>query len=56
MWDRLKEHILQCNPNAKNDLVYVCEYCRPLLNSNKLPHCCILNGLKTELYPQNSPT
>ena len=48
MWLRayLTEHDLD-----QNDL-YVCIYCRPLLNANKMPPRCILNGLLTETVPE----
>ena len=51
VWAQLKQHILHRNPSAKNDVMYVCQYCRPLLNKNKLPCRCILNGLETEPVP-----
>ena len=31
--------------------MYVCQYCRPILNDNKIPSRCILNGLMTESLP-----
>ena len=31
--------------------MYVCQYCRPILNDNKMPSRCILNGLMTEPLP-----
>ena len=48
MWLRiyLTEHGLD-----QNDL-YICQYCRPLLNANKMPPRCILNGLLTEAVPE----
>ena len=48
MWLRayLTEHDLD-----QNDL-YVCMYCRPLLNANKMPPRCILNGLLTKSVPE----
>ena len=51
MWAQLKQHILHRNPSAESDVMYVCAYCRPLLNKNKLPCRCILNGLETEPVP-----
>ena len=48
MWLRtyLTEHGLD-----QNDL-YICQYCRPLLNANKMPPRCILDGLLTEAVPE----
>ena len=51
VWAQLKQHILHRNPSAKNDVMYICQYCRPLLNKNNLPCRCILNGLETEPVP-----
>ena len=42
----LDEHTLDQN------YLYVCKYCRPLLNGNKMPARCILNGLLTEAVPE----
>ena len=51
MWMELKEYIALCTPNANDASLYVCQYCRPLLNSNKLPCRCVLNGLEAEPVP-----
>ncbi len=50
VWNQLKEYILRRDPNAKEGFMYVCQYCRPLLNSDKLPSR-VLNGLETEPVP-----
>ena len=51
MWQQLKQHILQQDKDAKIDSLFVCQYCRPCLNSNSMPSRCILNGLVTEPVP-----
>ena len=51
IWIELKEYIVWCTPNANDASLYVSQYCRPLLNSNKLPCRCVLNGLEAEPVP-----
>ena len=51
MWIELKEYTVQCNPNANDGSVYVCQHCRPLMNSSKLPCRCVLNGTEAEPVP-----
>ena len=51
MWQKLKQHILQQDKDVNIDSLYVCQYCRPCLNSNSMPSRCILNGLVTESVP-----
>ena len=31
---------------------YICQHCRPLLNNNKMPSTCVLNGLYVEEIPK----
>ena len=50
-WDSLKRHMLKCDPDIADKTLYVCSYCRPILNNNKIPNRCILNGLITEPVP-----
>ena len=45
-------HILQNNSGAASLTHYVCQYCRPVLNKDKMPSRCILNGLFTEPMPK----
>eukprot|EP00731_Ephydatia_muelleri_P003461 Em0001g3461a len=47
-WQRLKAHVLQ---NGVTEQLYICQYCRPFLNKNTIPARCVLNGLVTELIP-----
>ena len=51
MWKALKCHISESNSEAAVQTHYVCQYCRPILNANKMPNRCILNGLITEPVP-----
>ena len=51
IWKQLKQHILEHDSEIEVDSLYVCQYCRPILNENKLPSRCILNGLITEPLP-----
>ena len=51
VWQLLKQHILAQDKEADIDSLYVCQYCRPILNGNKMPSRCILNGLITEPVP-----
>ena len=41
---RLKQYILDHNP-AANDQTYMCNYCKSGIKKDKLPPCCVLNGL-----------
>ena len=52
MWMQLKSYLLEKDPLAAKNTYYVCGYCRPLLNEDKMPGRCVLNGLYTEPVPQ----
>ena len=43
--------MLKCDPDIADKTLYVCAYCRPILNNNKIPNRCILNRLITEPVP-----
>ena len=51
-WMQLKSYLLEKDPLAAKNTYYVCGYCRPLLNEDKMPGRCVLNGLYTEPVPQ----
>ena len=51
VWKDLKCYISDSNSEAAIQTHYVCQYCRPILNANKMPNRCILNGLITEPVP-----
>ena len=40
------------DPEATNKTLYVCQYCQPILNQDKLPSRCVLNGLQIEPVPK----
>ena len=50
MWPRLKSFILEQNQSAGNQVLYMCNYCKPVIK-NKLPACCVLNGLQLDTIP-----
>ena len=47
IWLTLKCHIADTQDDCI-DSMFVCSYCRPILNRNQMPPRCILNGLQTE--------
>ena len=49
-WQRTNALVLQNGVNEQ--LLYICQYCRPFLNKNTIPARCVLNGLVTEPTPQ----
>ena len=51
VWLRLKSFVLQQDPNAGEEVLYICKYCKPLIKKNKLPPRCVLNGLQMEPIP-----
>ena len=53
IWKTLKARISSNNSGAAVQTHYVCQYCRPLLNKNKMPGRCVLNGLEVEPVPQD---
>ena len=51
MWPRLKSFILEQNPSAGDQVLYMCNYCKPVIKKNKLPARCVLNGLQLDTIP-----
>ena len=51
VWPRIKTYILDHNPTAANDVLYICKYCKPIVRKNKLPPRCVLNGLEVVPIP-----
>ena len=49
-WQRTKAHVLQ--NGVTEQLIYICQYCRPFLNKNTIPARSVLNGLATEPIPE----
>ena len=51
VWSRLKEYILDHNPAAEQQMMYMCNYCKSAIKKNKLPSRCVLNGLEIVPMP-----
>ena len=51
VWPRLKQYILDHNPTADQQILYMCHYCKSGIKQNKLPPRCVLNGLETVPTP-----
>ena len=51
-WEQLKQYLADRDEDFDNKIYYVCQHCRPLLNDNKLPATCVLNGLYVEEIPK----
>ena len=51
-WIKLKTYLLKKDPDVSKKTLYVCTYCRPILNANNIPGRCVLNGLFTEACPE----
>jgi len=51
IWCDLKAYLIQNDTSVVDKPLYVCTYCRPVLNSNKMPSRCVLNGLYTIPVP-----
>ena len=51
MWQSLKVYMYMSNADATEQTLYVCQYCRPILNNDCMPSRCGLNGLEVELIP-----
>ena len=53
-WMQLKEYLAERDDNFDEKIYYICQHCRPLLNNNKMPSTCVLNGLYVEEIPKES--
>ena len=51
-WHELKAYMYVSDSEATSKTLYVCQYCRPILNKDKLPSRCVLNGLVVEPVPK----
>ena len=51
VWQKLKQRILEQESGVETESLYVRQYCQPILNDNRMPLRCILNGLITEPVP-----
>ena len=52
VWSQLKGFLLQNNPSAINDILYMCNYCKPMIKRDKMPSRCVLDGLQTVPIPK----
>ena len=53
VWPALKSYVLQQNPNAGNEVLYVCNYCKPLIKKNRCLPAVSSMDYKWYLYHQN---
>ena len=51
MWPRLKRFLLERNPDVREDVLFMCNYCKPMIKCDKLPPRCVLNVLQTVPVP-----
>ena len=51
VWPRLQDLILLQNLDAADEVLYMCNYCKPIIRKEKLPPRCVLNGLRTVPIP-----
>ena len=51
IWPTLKQYILELNPAAYDQTLYMCNYCKSSIRKNKLPPRCVLNGLEIVPIP-----
>ena len=51
VWPTLKSYILKQSPNSQDHILYMCNYCKSMIKSNRLPPRCVLNGLQTVPIP-----
>ena len=51
-WVQLKQFLANRDDDFDDKNYYICQHCRPLLNNNKIPSTCMLNGLYVEEIPK----
>ena len=51
VWPALKAFIVEQNPDANEQVLYMCNYCKPLVKKDEMPPRCVLNGLQTIPMP-----
>ena len=51
VWPALKAFIVEHNPDANKQVLYMCNYCKPLIKQDILLARCVLNGLQTVPAP-----
>ena len=50
-WENLKQFILKHNPAIHTNVLYMCHYCKRLIENNEMPARCVLNGLESVPIP-----
>ena len=50
-WVKVKEYLLWQNAVVNIESLYVCSHCCPILNCDRIPCHCVLNGVETEPIP-----
>ena len=51
-WLALIAYIQCINPSAENEILYMCNYCKPLVRNGIMPPRCVLNGLEVLPVPK----
>ena len=51
VWPALKAFTVEQNPDVNKQVLYMCNYCKPLIKQDILPARCVLNGLQTVPVP-----
>ena len=51
VWPALKAFIVEQNPDANEQVLYMCNYCKALVKKDEMPPHCVLNGLQTISMP-----
>ena len=51
-WMQLKNYLMEKDPQVSKKTLYICQYCRPILNANNIPGRCVLNGLYIDPLPK----
>ena len=51
VWPRLKSFILERTQHVRGHILYMCNYCKPMIKGNRLPPRCVLNGLQAVPVP-----
>ena len=51
VWPELKSFILAHSPATEDDVLFMCNYCKPMIKLDELPGRCVLNGLQTVPIP-----
>ena len=55
VWPALKAFILEQNPRAADRVLYICNYCKPLIKKDRMLARCVLNGLDGSNSAETGP-